>query len=177
MLDPRHQNGLYKAERIKSSPPHAHTHNAHAYTHKGPSVETSAGRFINLYANNYLGLANHPALVSAAKQGLGQYGFSAASVRFICASAPVHNALEGFAAEVNDCRFDLAKMAARGIVNVARESLDQPVRQLGMRDGFELGLEMSGAPGAFQAMLTAMTHGGKIALLSISSDQLDLDWR
>jgi threonine 3-dehydrogenase len=120
-------------------------------------------------------LANHSARVSAAKQGLGQYGFSAASMRFICASARVHNALEGFAAEVNDYRFDLAKMAAGGIVNVARESLDQPVRQLGMRDSLDLGLEKSGIPGVFQAMLTAMNHGGKIALLSISPDQMGLD--
>jgi len=81
MLDQLRQDGLYKAERVICGP-------------QGPSVETSAGRFINLCANNYLGLANHPAMLRAAKQGLDQYGFGAASVRFICGTQEVHKALE-----------------------------------------------------------------------------------
>jgi len=90
MLDQLRQDGLYKAERVISGP-------------QGPSVETSAGRFINLCANNYLGLANHPAMIRAAKQGLDQYGFGAASVRFICGTQQVHKALEGALSEFLGC--------------------------------------------------------------------------
>jgi len=79
--------------------------------------------------------------------------------------------------DVNDYRLDLAKqMGATRIVNVARESLDQAVRDLGMSEGFDVGLEMSGVPSAFQAMLTAMNHGGKIAMLGIPPDQMGIDW-
>jgi len=79
--------------------------------------------------------------------------------------------------DVNDYRLDLAKqMGATRIVNVARESLDEAVRQLGMSEGFDVGLEMSGIPSAFQAMLAAMNHGGKIAMLGIPPDQMGIDW-
>ena len=56
---------------------------------------TIAGRdLINMCANNYLGLANHPAVVAAAQQGLSSYGFGTASVRFICGTQDIHHSLE-----------------------------------------------------------------------------------
>lgn len=75
------QEGLFKAER-------------EILGAQGSEVSLSQGRAINLCANNYLGLANHPALVAAAKQGLDDFGFGAASVRFICGTQSVHHQLE-----------------------------------------------------------------------------------
>ncbi len=74
--------GLLKLERVISSA-------------QGPVVTLADGReLINLCANNYLGLANHPAVVEAAHQGLRQYGYGTASVRFICGTQRVHRDLE-----------------------------------------------------------------------------------
>src|SRR5438477_8517954 len=74
--------GLLKQERIIASA-------------QGPVVMLSDGReLINLCANNYLGLANHPAVVQAAHEGLTRYGYGAASVRFICGTQSVHRELE-----------------------------------------------------------------------------------
>lgn len=75
------KQGLYKAERIIQSP-------------QGALVATDGGSVLNLCANNYLGLANSPELVAAAKQGLDDFGFGVASVRFICGTQSVHKALE-----------------------------------------------------------------------------------
>jgi glycine C-acetyltransferase len=73
--------GLFKAERVIDGP-------------QGAKIHTGQGDVINLCANNYLGLANHPELVTAAKDGLDDYGFGAASVRFICGTQSVHKSLE-----------------------------------------------------------------------------------
>src|SRR4051794_36518175 len=73
--------GLYKAERQLASPQSAHV--------------TSAGRdVLNFCANNYLGLADHPAVIAAAKAALDEWGFGMASVRFICGTQTQHKALE-----------------------------------------------------------------------------------
>jgi glycine C-acetyltransferase len=74
--------GLLKRERIIGSA-------------QGPVIALADGReMINLCANNYLGLANHPAVVEAAHQGLDRYGYGVASVRFICGTQSVHRELE-----------------------------------------------------------------------------------
>ena len=79
--------GLYKAERVISSPQQA------AITVAGEAG--GAGRqVLNLCANNYLGLSNHPALIEAAKAALDRYGFGMSSVRFICGTQEDHKALE-----------------------------------------------------------------------------------
>ncbi len=75
------EKGLYKGERVITSPQQA------AITVGGETV-------INFCANNYLGLANHPALVEAAREAVGRYGFGLSSVRFICGTQDVHKALE-----------------------------------------------------------------------------------
>ncbi len=74
--------GLFKTERIISTPQSAHIELA-----DGSSV-------LNLCANNYLGLADHPDVVAAAHQALDQYGYGMASVRFICGTQTVHKELE-----------------------------------------------------------------------------------
>lgn len=74
--------GLYKDERIITSPQQA-------------VIKTAdGGEVINFCANNYLGLANHPDLIAAAKTGLDNFGFGMASVRFICGTQSPHKALE-----------------------------------------------------------------------------------
>ena len=73
--------GLYKTERILTSA-------------QGAWVETQGRRVLNLCANNYLGLANHPALLEAAREGLAGRGFGLSSVRFICGTQDGHKQLE-----------------------------------------------------------------------------------
>ncbi|MFV0282777.1 MAG: L-threonine 3-dehydrogenase [Castellaniella sp.] len=79
--------------------------------------------------------------------------------------------------DVNDYRLELAaRMGASRTVNVAREALSDVMRELGMSEGFDVGLEMSGVPSAFAAMLDQMNHGGKIAMLGILPDGVGIDW-
>ena len=79
--------------------------------------------------------------------------------------------------DVNDYRLDLArKMGATKALNVSNESLEDTMRELGMSEGFDVGLEMSGSPQAFRQMLSAMVNGGKVALLGILPDGAGIDW-
>lgn len=79
--------------------------------------------------------------------------------------------------DVNDYRLDLAlKMGASRAVNVAKESVEDTMRELGMSEGFDVGMEMSGVPSAFTSMLENMNHGGKIAMLGIPSNDMAIDW-
>src|SRR6478609_9271473 len=81
-LDQIRAASLYKNERILASP-----QSAHVCVADGQDV-------LNLCANNYLGLADHPALVAAAKDALDRWGYGMASVRFICGTQTVHKDLE-----------------------------------------------------------------------------------
>jgi threonine 3-dehydrogenase len=79
--------------------------------------------------------------------------------------------------DVNDYRLGLAKkMGATRSVNVTRESLKDVMSEIGMVEGFDVGLEMSGVPNAFSDMLAVMNHGGKIALLGIPPANTAIDW-
>jgi threonine 3-dehydrogenase len=79
--------------------------------------------------------------------------------------------------DVNDYRLALARrMGATRAINVTRESLDDTMRALGMVEGFDIGLEMSGNPGAFRDLLRTMHHGGSVALLGIPPEDTAIDW-
>ena len=79
--------------------------------------------------------------------------------------------------DVNDYRLDLArKMGASMALNVTRESIDDAMQELGMVEGFDVGMEMSGNGDAFEDMLRTMHHGGKIALLGILPEHTGIDW-
>jgi threonine 3-dehydrogenase len=79
--------------------------------------------------------------------------------------------------DVNDYRLALArKMGATRAVNVAREDLKGVMKDLGMTEGFDVGLEMSGNGQAFRQMLEVMNHGAKVALLGIMAGQEAIDW-
>jgi threonine 3-dehydrogenase len=79
--------------------------------------------------------------------------------------------------DVNEYRLDLArKMGVSRAVNVSKESLSDTMSELGMTEGFDVGLEMSGVPSAFGNMLEKMNHGGKIAMLGIPPKSVAIDW-
>ncbi len=79
--------------------------------------------------------------------------------------------------DINDYRLALARrMGVTRAVNVARESLPEVMRELGMTEGFDVGLEMSGAPPAFRTLLSVMNHGGRVAMLGIPSEAMAVDW-
>ncbi len=79
--------------------------------------------------------------------------------------------------DINDYRLDLArKMGASRALNVQSESIDDTMRDLGMEEGFDVGMEMSGNPQAFRDMLRTMHHGGKVAILGIPPSETTIDW-
>lgn len=79
--------------------------------------------------------------------------------------------------DLNDYRLDLAKrMGATRTVNVGREDLRGVMQELGMAEGFDVGLEMSGAAPAFRTLLDVMNHGGKVAMLGIPPADTAVDW-
>ncbi|HEX6773894.1 MAG TPA: aminotransferase class I/II-fold pyridoxal phosphate-dependent enzyme, partial [Acidobacteriaceae bacterium] len=73
--------GLYKRERVITGP-------------QQPEITVKDGEVLNLCANNYLGLANHPDVVEAAQHAMQQWGYGLASVRFICGTQSIHKQLE-----------------------------------------------------------------------------------
>src|ERR671935_75976 len=81
-LEDLRAKGLYKRERLLQGP-------------QGSAIRVADHEVINFCANNYLGLANHPAVVEAAHEGLRRYGYGLASVRFICGTQDLHKQLEG----------------------------------------------------------------------------------
>jgi len=79
--------------------------------------------------------------------------------------------------DVNEYRLELAKkMGATCTVNVLNQDLKQVMDSLGMTEGFDVGLEMSGVPSAVQSMLATMNNGGKIAMLGIPPSDMAVDW-
>lgn len=79
--------------------------------------------------------------------------------------------------DINDYRLSLAsKLGATRALNVRNESLDDTMQELGMTEGFDVGMEMSGNPQAFRDLLRTMHHGGKVALLGIPPDETAIDW-
>jgi threonine 3-dehydrogenase len=79
--------------------------------------------------------------------------------------------------DVNPYRLELAKtMGATRCVNVLEEKIENVQSELDIREGFDVGLEMSGNPDAFRSLLANMCHGGKIAMLGIPSEEIAIDW-
>ena len=94
-----------------------------------------------------------------------------------CAIAKHVGARHIVCTDVNDYRLDLAKQAgATRIVNVMREDIQEVFPTLGMTEGFDVGLEMSGNAQALRSMLKVMHHGGRVALLGIPANEVAVDW-
>jgi threonine 3-dehydrogenase len=97
----------------------------------------------------------------------------------IMAAAVVRHAGARFVVitDVNPYRLDLArKMKPTLAVDVRHESIQNVQKKLGMKEGFDVGLEMSGNSAAFRDMLANMCHGGRIAMLGIPSEEMVIDW-
>jgi len=79
--------------------------------------------------------------------------------------------------DINPVRLDLArKVGIDHVVDASREDLKDVMTAIGMTEGFDVGLEMSGAPPAFRSMIDTMNNGGKIAILGIAPDGFGIDW-
>lgn len=79
--------------------------------------------------------------------------------------------------DVNPYRMELAKkMGATLVLDARKDTLEDAMNQLGMKEGFDVGMEMSGNSNAFMDMLKVMCHGGKIAMLGIMADKAAIDW-
>jgi threonine 3-dehydrogenase len=80
--------------------------------------------------------------------------------------------------DVNHYRLDLArKMGVNLALNVKQTSIAEAQQKLGMSEGFDVGLEMSGNAGAFRDMIHNLSHGAKIAMLGIPSGEMSINWR
>jgi threonine 3-dehydrogenase len=103
--------------------------------------------------------------------GAGPIGCMAAAIAKHCGARKV------VVTDVNPDRLALAaKMGATRVVDVSRENLPEVQAELGMKEGFDVGLEMSGSPKALNDMIDNMAHGGRIALLGIMPAKAAVDW-
>ena len=103
--------------------------------------------------------------------GAGPIGIMAAAV---CRFAGARHVV---ITDVNDYRLELAiKLGAKYAVNVARADLKSEMDRLGFKEGFDVGLEMSGSESAFSQMIDNMRHGGQIALLGLLNDNARIKW-
>ncbi|NBM15696.1 L-threonine 3-dehydrogenase [Streptomyces sp. GC420] len=112
-------------------------------------------------------LVNEDVLIT----GAGPIGLMAAAV---ARHAGARNVV---VTDVSEPRLDLArKVGATLALNVAETTIGQGQRELGMREGFDIGLEMSGRPEALRDMIANMTHGGRIAMLGLPAQEFPVDW-
>lgn len=103
--------------------------------------------------------------------GAGPIGVMAAA---ICRHAGARHIV---VTDLNDYRLALAKkMGATLAVNVSKTTVEDTMVQLGMKEGFDVGLEMSGSGPAFRSMLKVMNHGGSVAILGIPPSDVSIDW-
>jgi len=103
--------------------------------------------------------------------GAGPIGCMAAAIAKHCGARKI------VVTDVNADRLELAtKMGATRVVDVTQEKLSDVQEEIGMREGFDIGLEMSGNPQALNDMIDNMSHGGRIALLGIMPSAAAVDW-
>src|SRR5580693_1681738 len=103
--------------------------------------------------------------------GAGPIGIMAVAIARYCGARHI------VITDVNQFRLDLAaQMGASKAINVTHQSLDDAMKDLGMEEGFDVGLEMSGNAAAFREMLRTMHHGGSVAILGIPPGEMAIDW-
>ena len=144
---------------------------ANVWEHK-PDIDRDSASIFDPFGNATHSALSFPVLgEDVLVTGAGPIGImSAAIVRHAGARHVVIT-------DVNEYRLGLAKgMGATRAVNVARENLADVQKELGMDEGFDVGLEMSGNPSALNDMLENMCHGGKIAMLGIPEKEMAIDW-
>ncbi len=140
--------------------------------HHTPSVDLDVAAIFDPFGNAVHTALSFPVLgEDVLITGAGPIGLMAAAVvRFAGARHVVIT-------DVNEFRLDLAKrMGVTRALDVRKTTLSDVQRDLGMLEGFDVGLEMSGNPTALRDMLANMSHGGRIALLGIPSAEFAIDW-
>jgi threonine 3-dehydrogenase len=140
--------------------------------HHSPSVPLDVAAIFDPFGNAAHTALQFPCLgEDVLVTGAGPIGIMAAAI------ARHAGARHVVITDVNPYRLKLAeRMGVDLAVDVRSTSLDEVQKRLGMREGFDVGLEMSGNATAFQDMLRHMCHGGKIAMLGIPSADLAIDW-
>ena len=140
--------------------------------HCNPDIPTDV-----LSCFDLLGNATHTALSfpvlgeDVLITGAGPIGIMAAAIARHCGARYV------VITDVNPYRLELAKkMGATRVVDVSKESLEDVQKELNMKEGFDVGMEMSGNAAALNSIIDNMRHGGKIALLGIQAPQTAIDW-
>jgi threonine 3-dehydrogenase len=138
----------------------------------GPSVPLEIAAIFDPFGNAVHTARSFPALgEDVPVTGAGPIGLMAAAV------ARHAGARHVVVTDLNEHRLDLArKMGATLAVNPKNKSLGDVQKELGMHEGFDVGLEMSGNPAAFRDMLANMSHGAKIAMLGIPNREIAIDW-
>ena len=140
--------------------------------HHDPSIDRDVAAIFDPFGNAVHTALSFPVLgEDVLITGAGPIGIMAAAV--------VRHAGARFVVitDVNPYRLELAKkMGVTRALDVRCQSIAEVQRQLGMKEGFDVGLEMSGNPQAFRDMLANMCHGGRIAMLGIPPRDMAIDW-
>jgi threonine 3-dehydrogenase len=140
--------------------------------HHDPSIDRDVAAIFDPFGNAVHTALSFPVLgEDVLITGAGPIGIMAAAV--------VRHAGARYVVitDVNPYRLNLArKMGVTVALDVREATLADVQRRLGMKEGFDVGLEMSGNPTAFRDMLTNMCHGGKIAMLGIPEKEIAIDW-
>ena len=140
--------------------------------HHAPSIDLDVASIFDPFGNAVHTALSFPVLgEDVLITGAGPIGIMAAAI--VRHSGARHIVVT----DVNPLRLELAKtLGATRVVDVRNENLRDVQVQLGMKEGFDVGLEMSGNPTAFREMIDNMCHGGKIALLGIPEKEMAIDW-
>ena len=140
--------------------------------HHGPGIDLDVAAIFDPFGNAVHTALSFPLLgEDVLVTGAGPIGIMAVAI------AKHAGARHVVITDMNDYRLELARrMGATVALNVRTGNLRDVQRQLGMKEGFDVGLEMSGSPAAFCEMIDNMCHGGKIAMLGIPSEAMAIDW-
>jgi threonine 3-dehydrogenase len=140
--------------------------------HHDPSIDRDVAAIFDPFGNAVHTALSFPLLgEDVLVTGAGPIGIMAVAV------ARHAGARHVVVTDLNPYRLELAKqMGATVALDVRSGSLAETQKRLGMKEGFDVGLEMSGNPAAFRDMLANMCHGGKIAMLGIPEREIAIDW-
>jgi threonine 3-dehydrogenase len=141
--------------------------------HHAPGIERDVAAIFDPFGNAVHTALSFPVLgEDVLITGAGPIGIMAAAVARHAGARYV------VVTDMNNYRLDLARqMGATAVLNVkSGRTLQDVQKQLGMKEGFDVGMEMSGSPAALNSMIENMCHGGRIAVLGIPSAPVQVDW-
>ncbi len=140
--------------------------------HHDPTIDLDVAAIFDPFGNAVHTALSFPVLgEDVLVTGAGPIGIMAAAVARHAGARYV------VITDVNPYRLELArKMGVTLALNIRESSLAEAQKQLGMKEGFDVGLEMSGNPSAFRDMLSNLCHGAKVAMLGIPEKEMAIDW-